>query len=78
MNGRAYLEGAQHTITVITDHKNLEYFITTKVLNCCQAHWAEILGNYNFVIKYILGKANGKPDALSQHPDYYPKGGMVP
>ena len=72
---RAYLEGAQHTITVITDHKNLEYFITTKVLNCCQACWAEILGNYNFVIKYIPGKANVNLMPYLDRPDYHPKGG---
>jgi RNase H-like domain found in reverse transcriptase len=27
-----YLEGAAHTISVITDHKNLEYFMSTKLL----------------------------------------------
>jgi hypothetical protein len=30
---RIYLEGAKHDITVILDHKNLTYFLTTKVLN---------------------------------------------
>src|SRR3984893_1912552 len=69
-----YLEGAQYQVTVLTDHKNLEYFTTTKTLNCHQACWSEILGNYNFVIKYIPGKKNGKPDALSHHPDYHLKG----
>jgi len=34
---RAYLEGAQYQITVLTDHKNLEYFLTTKALNRRQA-----------------------------------------
>jgi hypothetical protein len=32
---RRYLEGAEHSILVFSDHKNLEYFTTTKVLNCC-------------------------------------------
>lgn len=32
-----YLEGSRYTVTVITDHKNLEYFTTTKVLSCRQA-----------------------------------------
>jgi len=72
---RAYLEGAQYQITVITDHKNLEYFTTTKVLNRRQARWAETLGNYNFIIKYIPGTLNGKPDALSRRSDYHPKEG---
>ena len=71
---QAYLEGAQHQITVLTDHKNLEYFTTTKTLNRRQARWSETLGNYDFVIKYIPGKRNGKPDALSHRPDYHLKG----
>ena len=71
---RAYLEGAQYQITVLTDHKNLEYFTTTKTLNRRQARWSETLGNYDFVIKYIPGKKNGKPDALSRRPDYHLKG----
>lgn len=29
---RSYLEGANHVILVVSDHKNLEYFTTTKVL----------------------------------------------
>ena len=29
-----YLEGSTSPIDVVTDHKNLEYFLTTKVLMC--------------------------------------------
>ena len=29
-----YLEGSTHTILVLSDHKNLEYFATTKQLTC--------------------------------------------
>jgi hypothetical protein len=47
---RAYLESAAHPFTVYTDHKNLEYFATTKVLNRRQSRWAELLANYNFTI----------------------------
>ena len=38
-----YLEGSRILIDVITDHKNLEYFTTTKILTCQQAHWSEYL-----------------------------------
>jgi len=31
---RHYLEGAASPIDVVTDHKNLEYFSTTKILTC--------------------------------------------
>ena len=34
---RRYLEGAMHTVQVFSDHQNLEYFSTTKVLNRRQA-----------------------------------------
>jgi hypothetical protein len=30
---RRYLEGAEQSILVFSDHKNLEYFTTTNVLN---------------------------------------------
>jgi hypothetical protein len=67
---RAYLEGAAHPFTVYTDHKNLEYFATTKVLNRRQSRWSELLGNYNFNIVYRPGHAMGKPDAMSRRHDF--------
>ena len=35
---------------VISDHKNLEQFLTTKQLNRRQAQWLELLSVYDFVI----------------------------
>ena len=67
---RAYLEGAQHTISILTDHKNLEYFVTTKQLNRRQVRWAQLLANYDFVVKYRPGVQNGKADALSRRSDH--------
>ena len=67
---RAYLEGAQHTISILTDHKNLEYFVTTKQLNRRQVRWAQLLANYDFVVKYRPGAQNGKADALSRRSDH--------
>jgi len=37
---RQYLLGAQHKTTVYSDHKNLKYFMTTRVLNRRQARWS--------------------------------------
>jgi hypothetical protein len=31
---RRYLEGAEHSILVFSDYKNLEYFSMMEVLNC--------------------------------------------
>ena len=67
---RAYLEGAAHPFTVYTDHRNLEYFTTTKVLNRRQSRWAELLANYNFRIIYRPGRAMGKPDAMTRRHDF--------
>ena len=38
-----YLEGLAYSINVVMDHKNLEYFFTTKVLTQRQAQWSEYL-----------------------------------
>ena len=65
-----YCQGAQHPITILTDHRNLLYFSTTKKLNQRQAGWAEKLAQYNFCIKYRPGTSSGKPDALSRRPEY--------
>ena len=50
-----YLEGAKYPIQIKSDHKNLETFMTTKVLNCRQAHWPESLASYDFILVYIKG-----------------------
>ncbi|KAH0129268.1 hypothetical protein KCU82_g20625, partial [Aureobasidium melanogenum] len=51
---RVYAEGAP-SLTILTDHKNLLTFTTTKVLNRRQ---------------YTPGKDNGRADALSRRIDY--------
>ena len=39
-------------VRVLTDHKGLEYFMTTKRLTPRQARWAEFLSELNFVVIY--------------------------
>jgi hypothetical protein len=73
---RRYLEGALLTVLVYTDHQNLQYFTTTKVLNRRQARWAQELAGIDFKIYYRPGSQNGKPDARSRRSEYRPpKGG---
>jgi RNase H-like domain found in reverse transcriptase/Reverse transcriptase (RNA-dependent DNA polymerase)/Integrase zinc binding domain/Chromo (CHRromatin Organisation MOdifier) domain/Aspartyl protease len=67
---RVYLEGAKYQVLVITDHKNLIYFTTTKQLNRRQVRWAETLASYNFRIVYRKGSENAQADALSRRADY--------
>ena len=70
-----YLEGPAYPIDVVTDHKNLEYFSTTKVLTWRQARWSEYLSQFNLVIRFCPGHLGTKPDALTRRWDVYPKGG---
>jgi hypothetical protein len=62
-------------VQVFIDHQNLEYFMTTKVLNRRQACWAQELAGIDFRIYYRKGTSNGKPDALSRRLEYYPEKG---
>jgi len=45
---RVYLKESRHQIQVYTDHKNLLYFMITKVLNWKQIKWLKELSLYNF------------------------------
>ena len=74
---RRYCEGATHQVQLYSDHQNLEYFTTTKVLNRRQARWAQELAGINFRIYYRPGTQNGKPDALSRRSEYHPEKGGV-
>ena len=60
---RHFLEGAAHPVTVYTDHKNLEYFMSARVLNRRQARWNMSLSRFDFVITYRPGKLQGLSDA---------------
>jgi len=62
---RHYLESLQHTVDVVTDHKNLEYLSTTKSLTRRQARWSEYLSAFNMVIHFCPGRLGEKPDTLT-------------
>jgi len=72
---RHYLEGSGNPVDIITDHKNLEYFCTTKLLTRQQAWWSEFLSQFNMVVSFHLGKLGTKPDVLTRCWDVYPKEG---
>ena len=57
---RHLLEGTEIPVLLITDHKNLEYFMTTKSLTKRQNRWAVFLSEFNFRIQYRAGGLNGK------------------
>ena len=68
-----YLEGSTSPVDVVTNHKNLEYFSSSKVLTCHQACWSEYLSQFNLAIHFCPGCLGAKPNALTHHWDIYPK-----
>ena len=70
-----YLEGLTYPIDVVMDHKNLEYFSTTKVLTWRQVRWSKYLSQFNLVIRLCPGQLSTKLDALTGQWNIYPKGG---
>jgi hypothetical protein len=68
-------EGAGYPLQLITDHENLEYFMTKKLLNQRQARWSEFSTRFQYKIVYRPGKSNGKADALTRRPGDLPEGG---
>src|SRR5467141_1193593 len=71
---RNYLEGSAHVVLVLSDHKNLEYFATTKKLMHHQVQWSEYLSGFNPLIRYRAGRLGTKPDVLTRREDVYPRG----
>ena len=63
---RAELASAKNRIQVFSDHKSLEYFMTTKTLNARQVRWADELAPFNFRIEYTPGSKNARADILSR------------
>ena len=59
-------------VKVLTDHKGLKYFMTTKKLTPRQARWAEFLSEFNFVVTYQSRKKNDKANALTKRPNERP------
>src|SRR5260221_12458952 len=57
---------------MVTDHKNLEYFTSTKKLTHQQARWSEYLSQFNLQIHFCPGRLGTKPDALTCHLDVHP------
>ena len=60
------LEGSIIPVSILTDHRNLEYFQKKRDLNQRQARWMGFLADYNYRIQYRPGAQNGKADLLSR------------
>ena len=60
---------------MLTDHKNLIRFTTTKELTDRQIRWREVLSGFDFKIESRPGKEEGKPDALTRRKAAMPQEG---
>ncbi|MBW0550697.1 hypothetical protein O181_090412 [Austropuccinia psidii MF-1] len=53
---RAFLLSLSSPFEVLTNHSSLQYFMSSKVLTCRQARWAEFLSEFHFSIIYRPGQ----------------------
>jgi hypothetical protein len=65
-NWRHWLEQTRLLVQILTDHKNLEYFVRPHILNRHQMCCLEMLMHYNYEIHYCPGNKNCVANALSQ------------
>jgi hypothetical protein len=65
-NFRHYCIGTKLPVIVYTDHKNLQYFMTSRHLNRRQARWSLFLADYNISITVRPGNQQVVSDALSR------------
>jgi len=56
---------------IYTDHKTLENFNIQKDLSRRQAHWMELMSQFDAKIIYIKGEDNTVADALSRFPSHH-------
>ncbi|MBW0521929.1 hypothetical protein O181_061644 [Austropuccinia psidii MF-1] len=73
---RDFLLSLSDYFEVLTDHSSLEYFMSSKVLTCLQACWAEFLSEFHFSITYHPGRLATLLDALSHWENVYQERGV--
>lgn len=67
---RPWLTGTRR-FDIVTDHRNLTWFTTTRNLTERQMRWAEELSGLNFNICYRPGRDATQPDTLSRREQGY-------
>ncbi|KAI0994041.1 hypothetical protein K3495_g14141 [Podosphaera aphanis] len=72
---RSELTGLKDPFIVLSDHKNLQYFMTSKKLSERQVRWSYMLSQFVFQLKFRAGKNCARPDALSRSEQDMPKNG---
>ncbi len=58
---------------ILTDHRNLQYFMTRRQLTERQSRWAGQLASFDFELRYRKGSLNTAADALSRREQDRPR-----
>ena len=62
--------GSPHDIIIHTDHANLQVWTHPQKISQRVARLVQALEEFPIKLKHILGKSNGRTDALSRRADY--------
>jgi hypothetical protein len=71
---REKLIGVKDPLVVLSDHKNLQYFMITQKLSERQVRWFLIFSQFRFQLKFRAGKKAQRPNALSKREQDMPSG----
>ncbi len=69
-NWRPLLAGSPHKIIIYSDHLNLQYWRLPQRISRRVAREVLELSEYDFKIRHLPGRLNGRADALSRRPGY--------
>lgn len=67
---RHYLQGSEHPVTILSDHKNLTYFRMAQKLNRRQVRWSLFLSEFDLKLVHVPGTQMVQSDALSRCEDW--------
>lgn len=71
---QAELKSTAKPFTILSDHRNLNYFASKKLLNERQVRYNDVLQQFNFQLKWRSGNSSERPDALSRREQDKPVG----
>ncbi|KAI0990768.1 hypothetical protein K3495_g17419, partial [Podosphaera aphanis] len=71
---KAELMSTAKPFKILTDHKNLKYFTTKRLLSERQVRYNDVLQQFNFTLEWRPGNISDRPDALSRRDQDKPTG----
>ncbi|KAI0994661.1 hypothetical protein K3495_g13520, partial [Podosphaera aphanis] len=71
---QAELRSVSKPFTILTDHRNLSFFTSKRLLNERQVRYNDVLQQFSFDLKWRSGDSSERPDALSRREQDRPIG----